>query len=393
MSQGVIPLPAGGDGATVRAAINAALARVQTKASGTARPSDIGTYEDWVDTDTPGAGIATWYLWDGTSDIALGTFNTSTHAFTPAGATGGIGIPQGRLTLTSATPVLGANVTSATTIYYALYAGNQIPIYDGASAFVMTPFAELSNATAQSSTGKAGPAAVANNSNYDLFVWSDSGTLRLTRGPLWTSDTARGTGAGTSELQRINGFWTNKVAITNGPGANLGTYVGTVRSNGSAAISMEPILAAASGGSDPILGVWNAYNRRAINAQNRDSANWTYATATWRRLDNSLANRIRYIDGLAESAVKATLQIAVSSPNITEVGLERDWSSGAPGGAVGFKSASTGGIFSTNNWAPSLGLHEIDAVEYASAATQGLVGSGTSGVVAQAAALTVSLEM
>src|SRR3954467_15935764 len=39
--------------------------------------------------------------------------------------------PQGRLTLTSATPVTTTDVTGATTIYYALHKGNHIPLYDG----------------------------------------------------------------------------------------------------------------------------------------------------------------------------------------------------------------------------------------------------------------------
>ena len=49
-----------------------------------------------------------------------------------------------------------------------------------------------------------------------------------------TSRPVSGTGSGTSELQRVQGFWTNKQAITNGPGANLGTYVGTIRTDGAA---------------------------------------------------------------------------------------------------------------------------------------------------------------
>jgi len=84
MSQGVIPLSASGSGSAVRAKIDAALQRLQTKGSGTGRPSDIAAYEDWIDTDTPGGGIVTWYLWDGTSDISLGTIDTSGHTFTPA---------------------------------------------------------------------------------------------------------------------------------------------------------------------------------------------------------------------------------------------------------------------------------------------------------------------
>ena len=90
MSQGVIPLSAAGSGAAVRSKINAALQRLQTKGSGTARPSDIAAYEDWVDTDTPGAGVVTWYVWDGTADIPLATYNTSTHAVDWLGTINGL---------------------------------------------------------------------------------------------------------------------------------------------------------------------------------------------------------------------------------------------------------------------------------------------------------------
>lgn len=208
--------------------------------------------------------------------------------------------PEGRLTLTSATPVMTSDVSGASTIYYTPHIGNLAPIYDG-SRFVMKVFSEISNATAQSSTGKAGPAAVANNSNYDLFVWDDLGTLRLTRGPAWTSDTARGTGAGTTEIERKAGLWVNKVTITNGPAANKGTYVGTVRSNGSATIDWVVMPSPAAAGGNCRLYVWNAYNRVAVNSISRDSTDtWTYNTAAWRAANNSNSNRISFVCGIAE---------------------------------------------------------------------------------------------
>lgn len=78
MSQGAISI-ANGSGVSVRGAINAALARLQTKASGTGRPADITTYETWIETDNPGGGIVSIWQWDGTTDVLLGVFNTTTH--------------------------------------------------------------------------------------------------------------------------------------------------------------------------------------------------------------------------------------------------------------------------------------------------------------------------
>lgn len=221
----------------------------------------------------------------------------------------------GRLTLTSATPVLSADVTGATTIYYALYSGSVIAIYNGTS-FVNTTFTELSQLTTDNTKS---PAAVANNSNYDLFVWSDSGTLRCTRGPAWTSDTGRGTGAGTTELERVTGIWVNKVAITNGPTAQRGTYVGTVRSNGTASIDMIMGGTGGAGGESSILGVWNMYNRVLTTIRNYDNSDsWTYTTATWRLKNaggSATANRILFVIGLQEDAIEASNRASSNNGN------------------------------------------------------------------------------
>lgn len=212
------------------------------------------------------------------------------------------GPPQGRLTLVSDSPVMTASQSAATTIYYTPYNGNLVPIYNG-TAFLATPFSELSNITTNSSTGSAGPAAVANNSNYDLFVWHNGGTVTLTRGPAWTSDMARGSGAGTTELQRVNGVLTNAVAIANGPGANLGTYVGTVRSDGSSQINFI-FGGIGAGGTAAVLGVWNAYNRVDVRGLIGDSTNsWTYSTTAWRPSNNSTTMRVSFVSGLPEDFI------------------------------------------------------------------------------------------
>lgn len=259
---------------------------------------------------------ATSLILPGAANITTATGDTATFKYEGSGnwrcmsynkasgyavAVASVSVPPsfaGRLTLTSATPVTTSDVTGATTIYFALYKGNSIPIYDG-SAFVQTTFTELSNDTTASSTGKAGAAAVAANKVYDLFVWNDSGTIRLTRGPLWDSDTSRGTGAGKTELELVNGVWVNKQNLTNGPNAQRGTYVGTVRSDGSSQINDSAAK----------RHVWNTYNRvirSMINAAEKTD-NWTYNTASYRQANSNTANQLDYVVGLAEDAVTASL--------------------------------------------------------------------------------------
>jgi hypothetical protein len=280
-------------------------------------------------------------------------------------------VPQGRLTLTSATPVLTSTVSGAGTVYYALHTGNLIPITPDGTGFKMRVFAQLSNVLSDSATGKAGPAAAANDSNYDLFAWDDAGTVKLTRGPAWTSDTARGTGAGTSELARLGGVWVNAVAITNGPLQNRGTYLGTVRTNGTATVDVN-FGAAAAGGTAAVLGVWNAYNRLPSFATVNDTTDsWAYTTGAFRPYNNSAGNRISFVRGMNDDAIAVDFLGGVSlSSGSAQIGaaIGLDSTSAAVGvwarefGLVGFSTrhARYRGL-------PGLGFHFVQALEYGAA--------------------------
>lgn len=277
--------------------------------------------------------------------------------------------PQGRLTLATNTPVMTSAQTAKTTIYYTAYVGNQVPIYDGTNWALHAFTSDLSNITTNSSTGNAGPAATTTNSNYDLFVWRNSGTLTLTRGPAWTSDTARGTGAGTTQLTMTDGIWTNTVAITNGPGAGLGTYVGTIRTDGSSQCNWNPTPAAAAGGAEAKLHVYNAYNKIFLVGSSADSNGWNYTTTTWRSMDNSTSNRISYVDGLGDLSVITTLSIRCATTNTAAVayfGCNRNSTSATPTYAqyVVYNNADTAGTYMNQAaFLPSLGFNYLQAME------------------------------
>lgn len=253
-------------------------------------------------------GASAWQkLAAGTSGQVLQTQGAAADPLWATPAAGGaatISEPQGRLTLATATPVMTVTVAGATTIFYTPYVGNQCPIYNGTS-FAMTAFAELSNVTTASSVGSAGPAVVAANTNYDLFVWSNAGTPTLTRGSPWTSPTARGTGVGTTELIKVNGVWLNAVAIANGPAAQRGTYVGTVRSNATSTIDYQLGSRGANGGAG-IIGVWNCYNRvNVLMRVQSTTTSYTYNSVTIRNAQNSATWRISFVAGLEEDQWEA----------------------------------------------------------------------------------------
>jgi hypothetical protein len=224
--------------------------------------------------------------------------------------------PQGRLTLTSGTATPETDVAAATVLYYTPAVGRMCPLWSGTALVMTDTGGELSQLTTDTTKS---PAAVGANLLYDVFVWGDNGTIRATRGPAWSSDTARGTGAGTTELDFATSPGTplNKWAITNGPAAGRGTYVGTVRSDGNSQLNMT-FGTAAAGGGQAILHVWNAYNQAPVFAKESDStANWTQTSNVIGPLNASTSNRISFVSGLAMNAIDVYISCHLNSAAVS----------------------------------------------------------------------------
>lgn len=234
-------------------------------------------------------------------------------------ATQNIDLTQGgRLTLTTAVPVLVSSVTAATTVFYTPYINDIIWIWSGV-AWVQYSFTETSLAL-DSDTGHTG--FHASGSIFDLFMVNDAGVRRLGTGPAWTSDTARGAGAGTTELARRNGIWTNAVSMTlrfgsvSGNtitvGVNQGTYVGTMRAsaNGQTEVSFGGL---AAGGTAANVFLWNAYHRKQFSAMMRDSTDtYVYAVAAWRASNASVGMRCNFVTGLQEEMFSSSFSTAAN---------------------------------------------------------------------------------
>ena len=56
---------------------------------------------------------------------------------------GPLSLAEGRLTLTSGTPVTTGDVSAAATAYYTPYIGNGISLYDGSTAWAKYTFTEI----------------------------------------------------------------------------------------------------------------------------------------------------------------------------------------------------------------------------------------------------------
>lgn len=274
--------------------------------------------------------------------------------------------PQGRLTLTTLTAVLTTTVSAAATVYYTPYFGAHVPIYNGTS-FAMTAFAELSQALSDSTLS---PAAASTNKNYDIFVWSNAGTLVATRGPAWSSDTVRGTGAGTSEIDFTTAFPTNKVAIANGPAANRGTFVGTIRTNGSSTVDYI-FGAVAASGTAASFGVSNMYNRVLVSTSLGDTTDtWAYSTATWRASNASSTMRVSFVRCTNDDGIHSRFsQAAANATGTAFIGISLDSISATPTHRAVTCSGNANIIGGTAFYEglPGLGFHFLQAMEYSQA--------------------------
>lgn len=132
--------------------------------------------------------------------------------------------PQGRLTLYPGVAVTTADIENVLGIYYTPHLGRFVPIWDG-SGFVMHEIGE-SDLSNDISNPAQGAGAAAGNSAYFLMIWDDGGTRRLHRSPAWANMTTPGIGAGSAEVEFLNGLWVNKYDVGNGPNARRGTIVG-----------------------------------------------------------------------------------------------------------------------------------------------------------------------
>ena len=271
--------------------------------------------------------------------------------------------PGGRLSLTSALPVTAADVTAAGTLYYTHHTHDLMPLWDG-SHWRNRSFSELSLAldgnSGHSDYHQAGK-------NFDVFLFDDSGTLRIGTPSAWPSDTAR-----TAYLSRLNGRWVNSTALNLrhgsgaldvvNKGAGLALYIGTFRTT-------------ADGQTEDSAAkrfVWNTYNRvqrimRVIEA----AGGWTYSTAIWRQANGNPANQLEFVRGLDDdgtgcwvyaSAVHDSVATAVSAA----IGL--DSTSAPAAGSARITTSISNFLQNSLNpryvGHPGLGYHYLAWLEY-----------------------------
>jgi hypothetical protein len=249
---------------------------------------------------------------------------------------------QGRITLTTATPVTTSDVTGATTVYFTPYGGNFISLYTS-SAWQLYTFAELSIAV---------PATT--STMYDLWAVDSGGAVTLAT-TAWTNDTTRATA-----IAFQNGVYCKSGALGN-------RYLGSFRTTG------------VSGQTEDSLAkryVWNYYNRIgrpmiAIDA----AASWNYTTATFRQANANVANQLDMVIGVSENSVSA--RIFSSSSNTTAtvaavvgIGLDSTTVTSSTTADIANYPVNGNTLTSTASYLgyPGVGRHTLVWLEYSVAA-------------------------
>ncbi len=191
---------------------------------------------------------------------------------------------QGRLTLTSGSPVTTADVTAATTVYFTPYKGNYITLYTGATWTTYT-FSEISVAVPGTT-----------DTMYDIFAYDSGGNVTLET-VAWTNTTTRATA-----LVFQNGVYCKTGALDR-------RYVGSFCTTGVSGQTEDSILKRY---------LYNYYNRVSRNTKVIDNtATWNYTLLAFRQARASTANQVQYVVGVGEDAATAKVLAAVfntSSP-------------------------------------------------------------------------------
>lgn len=184
--------------------------------------------------DKPDAGATSW------STEVNGNWDTIDGVVS-------LSLCDGRLTLESGVPISSSDQTAKTTLYLTPYNGNRIAVYNG-TKWKFYSFTERSLAVPSTT-----------NTNYDIFIYDDAGTLTL-EAVAWTNDTTRATALTTQDGVYVKS------------GATSRRWLGTIRTT------------ATSGQCEDSAAkrfVYNYYNQAPRYLRSTDSSDRTTTSTTF----------------------------------------------------------------------------------------------------------------
>jgi hypothetical protein len=277
-----------------------------------------------------GAGATLWTQ----DNIAAIPYTTIASSFNS--------VCDGRLTLTTSTPVTTSDVTAATTVRWTPYRGNRCALYDGSSTWNLTSFTEVSLSLGVDAA----------NTNYDVFLFLSSGTPTLQR-VAWTNDTTRATAITFQDGVYVKSSDTTK------------RYVGTYRTTSAAGQTEDSVLRRF---------VWNYYNRvprRVAVTEATDT--WTYTLAAFRQANGNTANKCEVVVGVSEEPIDLRLVALATNGTATQVGVAigEDSTTVAASGVLMQNATAQSGLYGTSSAqlvrVPAIGYHYYAWLEFSGA--------------------------
>ncbi len=279
------------------------------------------------------------------SGLSAVSYGLLSNANTSEPAIGDDKLCQGRLTLTSGTPVTTSDVTAAETVYFTPFRGNKIDLYDSTNAqWVRVPFSELSLDV---------PDATQMN---DVFIYLSSGVLTL-EAVAWTNDTTRATA-----LTTQNGVLVKSGAVGR---RYLGSFYGTTAGNGQTEDSIAKRY------------VWNYYNRVGRDMKAGFTANRTTTSTSGVEVDTEI--RCNFVVGVVEE--KPNFRLAGvwqnSGTNINQVYISIDALTTDSLTACSLTAGANSQPFSITNdvVVASAGLHYATLFGFVNAGTATFIGA------------------
>ena len=216
-----------------------------------------------------------------------------------------------RLTLTSNTPITTSDVTGATTLYYTPHNGEIVTLHNGTDTWLAHTLTEISITNSGLSANK----------NYDVFVYNDSGTLKLAFGTAWTDDITRAEALGSQD----------GIAVKNGDTDYR--HVGTIRTDSTGKFE----------DSETSRFVWNRYNKvERVLKKTESTTSWTVTAPgswVWSQVNSDSNNKVSAIVGDVGQKINIThyLSHSVNGGGTVNAGI-----------GVDVTNASSG-IFPTSN--------------------------------------------
>lgn len=290
-----------------------------------------------------------------TQSIRRNAANDGWEAYNAGIEWGGLETVNGRLTLTSGTPVTISDVTAATEIFFELFEGNRIML-NVAGTWVQIIFTPPSIKITDAQTGDThnGTAVIDNMSDTSQLIvgMEVSGTgvgvgaviVSIDSATQITVDqnsTASATVTITSKVPAnqmldifgyLSGSDLKLEMVATSRSINLTTDSGVYIKTGDAGRRyLGSIETTATAGqtedSEANRLVWNYYNRvlrKMLKTESTD--NWDYGTSTFRAANGNSGNRLAFVCGIAEDIVTANVvtQVNLTTGEAGNVGIGVD---------------------------------------------------------------------